>query len=816
MSEATDTEKEDGSGRKGSRTILLDYDVPPVVAAAQASPSITSAPSSTMPSGPLPLSSPTSLRTSYGPSSRSLTTSACSLTSSSSLPATGPSPPGPAPPRQTDTDKIVPKTFIHAFSGPSGRQDGFAAYLATLGHHCVEYDILNDKVEQNLADERILQNLIGSLGTCAGLLIGPPCRTFSRARRHGGGPPPLRGTHGKERYGLKNLKKTDHDKVRLDTLLAINTANILLECISKKVPFIMEFPLPSDGVCSVCDLDEYKHIINNASVIWAEIDQCRWGAYSVKPTVLLMHLVDPPEFATKSQTAVRSLSQHFVVTGRCNHAPRDWRYPSGRILHARHPPLKGFERAVPAEEPDLDTEAAKKYITSAAAAYPAAMNQWTAEALTAGLAEEPSKPISNDTKTDQNQDEREAALHQQFGRRAGIHYSKPLRGQTDANEKLIEENAAVGGLRRAGAAVDKLNHLAIQGAKARIKLERFMHDNFLEVNWMMSLIGLPVVCVCSGSHPDSHPVVCTRPAGSPTSSFSSSSTSSCPACRLARLTDAFRIEFAKVLDCSADDLEPVAAENQVSTALRPGLFAAWRRYAHDPETEVEQWLRLGAPCGIAHQPKDAGIFPVVGDTPELSADHLEPIDTEMQDDSDIQTALEELKTYVDKGFIKQFNTEQEITDFLGHRPTLSKLVVLKKLLADGREKKRVILDCKSSGVSAASVRAERVFLPRVVDAVFDTLDLYKDNDPKNVELTVMDVSEAFLEYSTSPRRAPVLHLLRRWLLLRVLARGPRVEMRPPSVGPDYVDGHSLLTGGGGNEVPTDQHLRRRPHHRSGR
>ena len=51
---------------------------------------------------------------------------------------------------------------------------------------------------------------------------------------------------------------------------------------------------------------------------------------------------------------------------------------------------------------------------------------------------------------------------------------------------------------------------------------------------------------------------------------------------------------------------------------------------------------------FAHQPKDAGIFPVVGDTPELSADHLEPIDTEMHDENDIEAALEELQTYVDK------------------------------------------------------------------------------------------------------------------------------------------------------------------------
>ena len=138
--------------------------------------------------------------------------------------------------------------FIHAFSGPAGRMDGFAAYLTQRGYACTEYDVINDSTEQNLADERVLQLLLGSLRRCLGLLIGPPCRTFSRARRDDGGPPPLRGTGCKERYGLRDLTKSDKDKVRLDTLLTINTAKILLGCIPVKTPFVMEVPLPADGV----------------------------------------------------------------------------------------------------------------------------------------------------------------------------------------------------------------------------------------------------------------------------------------------------------------------------------------------------------------------------------------------------------------------------------------------------------------------------------------------------------------------------------------------------------------------------------------
>ena len=52
-----------------------------------------------------------------------------------------------------------------------------SAYLTELGHKCVEHGIGNNKADQNLADERVLQGLIVSLGACAGLLIRPPCRT---------------------------------------------------------------------------------------------------------------------------------------------------------------------------------------------------------------------------------------------------------------------------------------------------------------------------------------------------------------------------------------------------------------------------------------------------------------------------------------------------------------------------------------------------------------------------------------------------------------------------------------------------------------
>ena len=179
VSVASDTKKEDESGREGSRTMLTPGAAPPEVAAAPTSLPISSAPILSMGSASI-----SSSLTSPGPASSSTMTSGSASTS----------------PSTTTTDRtIAPRIYIHAFSGPASRLDGFSAALAKCGHRCIEFDTLNDAFEQNLGDEMVLQRLLDQLSTCAGVLIGPPCRTFSRARKHDGGPPPLRGTQGRDR-----------------------------------------------------------------------------------------------------------------------------------------------------------------------------------------------------------------------------------------------------------------------------------------------------------------------------------------------------------------------------------------------------------------------------------------------------------------------------------------------------------------------------------------------------------------------------------------------------------------------------------------
>ena len=86
------------------------------------------------------------------------------------------------------------------------------------------------------------------------------------------------------------------------------------------------------------------------------------------------------------------------------------------------------------------------------------------------------------------------------------------------------------------------------------------------------------------------------------------------------------------------------------------------------------------------------------------------------------TAWSTLADLAAKGFLQIFDSAQDISEHLGRDPVISKMHVITKVFHD-RVKKRIILDVKASGVSGASSKTERVFLPRALDVVWDTMDL---------------------------------------------------------------------------------------------
>ena len=173
--------------------------------------------------------------------------------------------------------------------------------------------------------------------------------------------------------------------------------------------------------------------------------------------------------------------------------------------------------------------------------------------------------------------------------------------------------------------------------------------------------------------------------------------------------------------------DPASVENELyTTSLRPGLLEAWALAGKDPDTPVINWLRTGAPAGVRHHPEQVGIFPVVNEERWRDPEELEtPADTFRNYDSvELDaSAWPEILKFVEKGFIKTFDTEAACRQFLhGAHPVLSKLGLIIRVRVDST-KKRIILDCKRSGITAGSIRSERVILPMLTDLVDDLLTL---------------------------------------------------------------------------------------------
>ena len=269
--------------------------------------------------------------------------------------------------------------LLFTFSGPEKRQGGFreaaVAHARARGYQCTVdyYDIINS-MSHDLADQHAFDHLTGHIDSRRydGSLTSPPCSTFSSARNNPGGPRPLRGHAGRDRYGFKNLFPDEQEKVRLGTLLAVRAADICRRFADLDLPWLAENPPQSEGKPSLFGLDEWVQLIAQASAQRTLVAQCMFGADHGKPTEL------------QGDTTIAQ------APSTCTHQPQWWRLPpSGRWIWGAHAPLFGRVLAVPADEwhdelfnfvPPHDAP----FLTQATAAYPWKFNMcfWPATSLT--------------------------------------------------------------------------------------------------------------------------------------------------------------------------------------------------------------------------------------------------------------------------------------------------------------------------------------------------------------------------------------------------------------------------------------------------
>ena len=198
---------------------------------------------------------------------------------------------------------------------------------------------------------------------------------------------------------------------------------------------------------------------------------------------------------------------------------------------------------------------------------------------------------------------------------------------------------------------------------------------------------------------------------------------------------------------------------------RTTLFRAMLQCAEDVDSEVvPRWLDEGVPLGISVPIEHTSVFP---QTDELSAAIkasqttgllLEDWNGEAHNYSSFymfgEKAQSELDRLVQAGRADKVTTWQEVTAMVGSEAKLTQLACLVKH-KNGKEKVRLIVDMRRSGINGCVRLYERIVLPRMSDVAQSVRELFNLMTPQeHLEFLVIDFSDAFYTLRLDPRERP--------------------------------------------------------------
>ena len=169
------------------------------------------------------------------------------------------------------------RRILYLFSGKSRPLD--AQELGDYMGCTVDcLDIERDE-SHDIADQLVWDSVLDSLrsGFYHGVLMSPPCSTFSCSRSRVGGPPPLRGEAAPAIYGLPGLKPSQKELVRIGTLLALRSAEAAELCNGLGIPWILETPKLRLKQPSVLKLPEWRSLLERAGTAVYTTDQCQYA-----------------------------------------------------------------------------------------------------------------------------------------------------------------------------------------------------------------------------------------------------------------------------------------------------------------------------------------------------------------------------------------------------------------------------------------------------------------------------------------------------------------------------------------------------------
>ena len=203
--------------------------------------------------------------------------------------------------------------------------------------------------------------------------------------------------------------------------------------------------------------------------------------------------------------------------------------------------------------------------------------------------------------------------------------------------------------------------------------------------------------------------------------------------------------------------------------LDPNILEGWIHRTSDPEKQVVDWIRDGAPLGIERPIHTSGIFPPSGEVPEglVESDSVAqlsmgPIANYSSVNQHLEHAEEELSRLEKMGYMFR-ESKEEIERSYGHG-TISKLGLILKQKEDGSLKKRLVIDLRRSRGNSKAKLPEKLVLPRPLDAVEMLRDLRQGHpglvtadETQNrwgLEMALVDVSDAFMSLAVHRQEWP--------------------------------------------------------------
>ena len=200
------------------------------------------------------------------------------------------------------------------------------------------------------------------------------------------------------------------------------------------------------------------------------------------------------------------------------------------------------------------------------------------------------------------------------------------------------------------------------------------------------------------------------------------------------------------------------------------------RHAHDPDTDLEKWLREGAPLGIRMPVTSCGIFPQATDTSrQWSPGDISSEPTGWENyrsaEDDPAVCAELLERMTANGWAVEASCWTELLEHAeSDQVTLNKLALISKQRPDNTWKHRLIWDLLRSEVNGFISQGERIVLPRLRDLVQNIIRILSGGP---CTLFGTDISDAFhqIPLHRDERQFTATSFAKRLFLFSVLVFG---------------------------------------------